>query len=134
MPNKTVWTIGTGGTLMLNGENAPLIKGVVYSPTPIGGNYEFEPHGDYYLGGDSAPPYFQWAPWWKPDINDMANAGVNSIRTYSWFMWMPTADNFAAAKTGNMPEIERDHTEFLDYCDSKGITVLIGVGIHINHE
>ena len=128
MPNKTVWTIGTGGTLMLNGKNAPLIKGVVYSPTPIGGNYEFEPHGDFYLGGDSAPPYFQWAPWWKPDINDMANAGVNSIRTYSWFMWMPTADNFAAAKTGNMPEIERDHTEFLDYCDSKGITVLIGVG------
>ena len=32
MPNKTVWTIGTGGTLMLNGKNAPLIKGVVYSP------------------------------------------------------------------------------------------------------
>jgi hypothetical protein len=102
---QTVWTVGVGGVLMLNGSKAPLIKGVVYSPTPIGGNYEFEPHGDFYLGGEGAPSYFQWAPWWQPDIDDMANAGVSSIRTYSWFMWMPTAENMTAAKQGGMPEI-----------------------------
>lgn len=128
MLDKTVWTVGAGGVLMLNGHNAPLIKGVVYSPTPIGCNYDYEPHGDFYLGGAHAPVWFQWAPWWKPDLDAMAIAGVNSIRTYSWFMWMPTAVNLAAAKAGSMPEIQRDHTEFLDYCHSKGISVLIGVG------
>jgi hypothetical protein len=131
--DKTIWTVGAGGILKLNGNNAPLIKGVVYSPTPIGGNYDFEPHGDFYLGGDSAPPWFRWDPWWKPDLDDMANAGVNSIRTYSWFMWMPTADNLSAAKAGSLPEIERDHTAFLDYCHLKGITVLIGVGWNPDH-
>ncbi|HLK63446.1 MAG TPA: hypothetical protein VKU19_08400 [Bryobacteraceae bacterium] len=125
---QTIWTVGAGGVLMLNGSTAPLIKGVVYSPTPIGGNYEFEPHGDFYIGGEGEASYFQWAPWWQPDIDDMARAGVNSIRTYSWFMWMPTPANMTAAKTGNLPEIERDHTKFLDYCQSKGISVLIGVG------
>jgi len=126
---KTVWTVGSGGVLFLNGSKAPLIKGVVYSPTPIGGNYDFAPHGDFYLGGERAPSYFRWDPWWKPDIDDMANAGVNSLRTYSWFMWLPTADNMAAAKRGGrMPEIQRDHTPFLDYCQRKDIFVLIGVG------
>lgn len=129
---QTTWTVGPAGVLLLNGEKAPLLKGVVYSPTPIGGNYEFEPHGDFYIGGDGAPSYFQWAPWWMPDIDQMASAGVNSIRTYSWFMWMPTPDNLAAAKTGSMPAIQRDHTKFLDYCQSKGISVLMGVGWNPN--
>jgi len=126
---NTVWTVGSGGVLLLNGSRAPLIKGVVYSPTPIGGTYDFEPHGDFYLGGEGAPSYFQWKPWWQPDVDAMAEAGVNSIRTYSWFMWMPTADNMTAAKNGGpMPEIVRDHTQFLDYCQSKDIFVLMGVG------
>ena len=126
----TIWTVGAGGVLVLNGSKAPLIKGVVYSPSPIGANYEFEPHGDYFTGGHDSPPYFQWTFWWQPDITDMAAAGVNSLRTYSWFMWMPTAANMELAKggEGNMPEIERDHTGFLDFCHSKGITVLMGVG------
>jgi hypothetical protein len=125
---ETVWTVGAGGVLMLNGSKAPLIKGVVYSPTPIGGSYDIEPHGDFYIGGEGEPSYFQWAPWWKPDIDAMADAGVNGIRTYSWFLWMPTPQNMAAAKAGDLPEIERDHTKFLDYCQKKGITVLMGVG------
>lgn len=126
----TIWTVGPGGVLLLNGSKAPLIKGVVYSPTPIGCTYNFEPHGDYFTGGDGAPSYFQWRPWWKRDIADMADAGVNSLRTYSWFMWMPTRENMDHAKRGesSMPRITRDHTAFLDECHSKGISVLIGVG------
>ncbi|HEU0076019.1 MAG TPA: hypothetical protein VFQ76_00105, partial [Longimicrobiaceae bacterium] len=113
---KTIWTVGPGGVLMLNGRKAPLVKGVVYSPTPIGGNYGIEPHGDFYIGGAGAPSWFQWAPWWQPDLDAMAAAGVNGIRTYSWFMWMPTAQNLAAARAGKLPPIERDHTKFLDAC------------------
>lgn len=126
----TNWTVGPGGVLLLNGSKAPLIKGVVYSPTPIGGNYEFEPHGDYYTGGPKAPSYHQWWYWWVSDITAMAEAGVNSLRTYSWFMWMPNADNMRLAKQGerSMPPLERDHTPFLDECHSNGISVLMGVG------
>jgi hypothetical protein len=125
---STNWTAGSEGELMLNGNKAPLIKGVVYSPTPIGCNYDFEPHGDFYLGGDGQPSYFQWKPWWQPDIDAMAAAGVNSIRTYSWFMWMPTPANMTLAKEGKLPASSRDHTRFLDYCHDKGISVLMGVG------
>jgi hypothetical protein len=125
---STNWTVGSEGELMLNGKKAPLIQGVVYSPTPIGCNYEFEPYGDFYLGGDGQPSYFQWKPWWQPDIDAMAAAGVNSIRTYSWFMFMPTSENMALAKKGKIPGRSRDHTHFLNYCHDKGISVLMGVG------
>jgi hypothetical protein len=134
---STNWTVGSEGELMLNGKKAPLIQGVVYSPTPIGCNYDFPPHGDFYLGGGGQPSYFQWKPWWQPDIDAMAAVGVNSIRTYSWFMWMPTdenmrlakkPENMALAKEGKFPERSRDHTHFLDYCHAKGISVLMGVG------
>jgi hypothetical protein len=127
----TNWTVGSQGELLLNGKKAPLIRGVVYSPTPIGCTYDYEPHGDYYLGGDkNTPSYYEWKPWWQPDIDAMAAAGVNSIRTYSWFMWMPTPENMAAAKSPKQafPGHYRDHTKFLDYCHSKGISVLMGVG------
>ncbi len=65
-----------GSQILVNGE--PLfIKGVCYSPAPIGSNPLYQkPYGDYFT-----PVY---APLWHRDFPLMKLMGVNTVRIYGW--------------------------------------------------
>jgi hypothetical protein len=60
-----------GFQLKLNGQ-AFVVKGMNYSPVPIGTFPGFVPYGDYFI------PYY--ANVWKPDVDNMRAAGINVIK------------------------------------------------------
>jgi len=95
---KSVRFTTNGPQVLLNG--SPIfIKGVCYSPAPIGVNPVVEaPYGDYFTG--------EYLDLWKRDLPLIANLGANTIRVYGW-------NNNA------------DHRLFLDFCASHKLWVII---------
>ena len=63
-----------GFQLKLNGQPF-VIKGMNYSPVPIGTAPGFVPYGDYFI------PYYTNV--WKPDVDNMRAAGINVIKLYA---------------------------------------------------
>jgi hypothetical protein len=63
-----------GFQLTLNGQPF-VVKGMNYSPVPIGTAPGFIPYGDYFI------PYY--ANVWKPDVDKMRAAGINVIKLYA---------------------------------------------------
>lgn len=89
----------TNGPQVLLDGNPIFIKGVCYSPAPIGANPIFEaPYGDYFTG--------EYLELWKRDLPLIANLGANTIRVYGW-------NNNA------------DHKMFLDFCAKHNLWVII---------
>ena len=98
-PNTRVKAFGFN--LQLNGK--PLvIKGMNYSPVPIGTAPGFIPYGDYFI------PYY--ANVWKPDVDKIREAGVNVIKLYAG---NPDLNAGAPGTAGNWKD-------FLDYCYNGG--------------
>jgi hypothetical protein len=98
-PNTEV--TASGFMLKVNGKPF-VIKGMNYSPVPIGTKPEFAPYGDYFI-----PRY---ANVWKPDIDNIRAAGVNVIRLYAGD---PALNAGAPGTAGNWKD-------FLDYCWNGG--------------
>jgi hypothetical protein len=73
LATSTVVT-ATGFQLKLNGQPF-VVKGMNYSPVPIGTASGFVPYGDYFI------PYY--ANVWKPDVDNMRAAGINVIKLYA---------------------------------------------------
>lgn len=93
--------IANGFQLKLNGQ--PLvIKGMNYSPVPIGTAPGNPPYGDYFV-----PNY---ANVWKPDIDKIREAGINVIKLYAG---NPDLNAGAPGTAGNWKA-------FLDYCYNRG--------------
>jgi hypothetical protein len=93
--------IANGFQLKLNGQ--PLvIKGMNYSPVPIGTAPGNPPYGDYFV-----PNY---ANVWKPDIDKIREAGINVIKLYAG---NPDLNAGAPGTAGNWKA-------FLDYCYNGG--------------
>jgi hypothetical protein len=90
-----------GFELKLNGQPF-VIKGMNYSPVPIGAVPRFMPYGDYFI------PYY--ANVWKPDIDKMRKAGINVIKLYAG---NPDLNAGAPGTAGNWKQ-------FLDYCYNDG--------------
>lgn len=90
------------------------VKGVNYSPIPIGTSFD---DGDKI--GDVFFDYFN--PIHEVDIKLMKEMGVNTIRIYGMFPWHP--QNGPADP--NNPVADRDHTNFLDMLYDNGICVFI---------
>ena len=68
-------TVTTNGfDLFVNGTRI-VIKGINYSPVPIGVMPGDPPYGDYFV-----PEY---SNVWTPDIQNMRAAGVNAIKLYA---------------------------------------------------
>jgi hypothetical protein len=68
-------TVTTNGfDLFVNGSRM-VIKGMNYSPVPIGAVPGNPPYGDYFVPADSNV--------WTPDIQSMRAAGVNAIKLYA---------------------------------------------------
>jgi hypothetical protein len=91
----------SGFQLQLNGQLF-VIKGMNYSPVPIGTAPGFSPYGDYFV-----PNY---ANVWKPDIDKIREAGVNVIKLYAG---NPDLNAGAPGTAGNWKA-------FLDYCYNGG--------------
>jgi hypothetical protein len=90
-----------GYNLHLNGKPF-VIKGMNYSPVPIGMAPEFIPYGDYFI------PYY--ANVWKPDLDKIREAGINVIKLYAG---NPDLNAGAPGSAGNWKD-------FLDYCYNGG--------------
>jgi len=91
----------SGYNLQLNGRPF-VIKGMNYSPVPIGTAPGNPPYGDYFV-----PNY---SNVWMPDIDNMRNAGVNVIKLYAG---NPDLNAGAPGTGGNWKQ-------FLDYCWNGG--------------
>ena len=87
--------------LKLNGQPF-VIKGMNYSPVPIGTAPGFVPYGDYFI------PYYTNV--WKPDVDNMRAAGINVIKLYAG---NPDLNAGAPGTAGNW-------RAFLDYCYNGG--------------
>lgn len=87
--------------IKLNGQPF-VIKGMNYSPVPIGTKPEYIPYGDYFI------PYY--ANVWRPDIDNMREAGINVIKLYAGD---PDLNAGAPGTAGNWKA-------FLDYCYNGG--------------
>jgi hypothetical protein len=90
-----------GFQLKLNGQPF-VVKGMNYSPVPIGTAPGFIPYGDYFI------PYY--ANVWKPDVDKMRAAGINVIKLYAG---NPDLNAGAPGSAGNWKA-------FLDYCYNGG--------------
>jgi hypothetical protein len=95
-------TVTTSGfDLRLNGTQM-VIKGMDYSPVPIGTAPGTSPYGDYFVP--------QYTNVWTPDIQSMRAAGVNAIKLYAG---NPALNAGAPGSSGNWEE-------FLDACYNGG--------------
>jgi hypothetical protein len=90
-----------GFQLKLNGQPF-VIKGMNYSPVPIGAAPRYTPYGDFFI------PYY--ANVWKPDVDKIREAGINVIKLYAG---NPDLNAGAPGTAGNWKA-------FLDYCYNGG--------------
>jgi hypothetical protein len=98
-PNTQVNASG----FILNLDGKPFaIKGMNYSPVPIGAQPKYVPYGDFFI------PYY--ANVWKPDIHKIREAGINVIKLYAG---NPDLNAGAPGSAGNWKD-------FLDYCWNGG--------------
>ena len=88
--------LGKQPTVMVDGKEFEM-KGIGYSPI-LPGKHTLSEEFDYFTGARSNI--------WKRDIPIIANMGANIIRTWSW-------------------DATKDHSSFLDECDSHGLKVLV---------
>ncbi len=102
-----------GRGLLLNGQPFT-VRGVNYSPIPIGATFD-----DDDKIGDVFFDYFN--PVHEVDFQLMKEMGVNTIRIYGMFPWHPQN----GPSNPNNPVAERDHTKFLDMAFEAGICVFI---------
>jgi hypothetical protein len=131
----SAWTV-KGQEIQLNGAKF-FAKGVVYSPTPIGGSADYAPFQDWF---GSQNRYDQI---WKRDVPEIRAMGANLIRTYAWWAYLPTkgvewpgAPNNVKLNAQGLLDWSTasgiDHTAFLDALWNGGkdpIYVLIGIAI-----
>lgn len=104
------------------------IRGVGYSPAPIGSSNKDGPNfGDLFWDGffiQGAGDLLDWSKVWKRDIEDIRNR-FNSVRVYS--MVAEHANNNGQFE---VPPIVRTHNKFLDECWNNGhrpIYVMVGI-------
>jgi len=125
--DTTSWTcsVDTSGPtpvaslkVSLNGGAAKgfTIKGVCYSPCPIGGSNAYGPAiGDWFW--DSFGNVTNWKGTWSNDLPKIAALGANTIRVYCLLnTQLPPASQTQVFT----------HTSFLDTCYQQGLSVIVG--------
>lgn len=85
------------------------VKGLCYSPVPIGETIEYPPFGDYFIS--------DYAYIWKRDLALIKSMGVNTIRIYGW----DTVHNVT-------------HFEFLDEVHRYGLKVVLTFYVGRNND
>lgn len=133
MADSSIWKVD-GTKLTMNGDPI-FLKGVCYSPTPIG-YATFTPQiGDWFYD-ECAVLWRSEYPDDRGDLKTMSGLGINHLRTYFWWNWVwPNADQEDANhwvlrrgwRDAGTPTF--DHTPFLDECAKHGIHVMIGLAV-----
>jgi hypothetical protein len=143
-PASTKWSIN-GSVINLNGSAAPLVQGVNYEPTQIGGTADGSPFNDFFYT-NNVPPNGTWAPIWDRDVGTLRAMGVNAIRTYGWWKWEPTVEknwarlNFDVNNESNTPCFGSNyphptHIPFLDRLWNNGVNpIYVWIGISLSLE
>lgn len=93
------------------------IKGICYSPCPIGGSNAFGPAiGDWFWDtyDASGTTITNWSGTWSADLPRIAAMGANTIRVYCMLQQQLSGSNVFT------------HTAFLDACQENGLSVLVG--------
>lgn len=86
------------------------LKGAIYKPAPS--DYDGTGTGFYYDSDFTNDDFKRlWGPSGRDDIGKLAAAGVNFLHIYDW----------------NQPASGRTHTDFLDYCHQKGVSVAVPI-------
>lgn len=101
---KTRYTV-SGRQILQNGEPY-FMRGVCYSPLPIGANFGWPPIGDFFT------PF--WSGIWRRDLPMMKAMGINSIRLYSTTPYIDPVNPSSGLNS---------HIEFLDMCQQYGVSV-----------
>ncbi len=124
----TNWTVDD--TVVLKNGEPFFAKGMNYSPTPVGAATFLPGVGDWFT-----PP---WNGIWERDLPILKAMGVNTIRTYFTWYWMPS-DNLAtlAGFTQESPlsvdpwgnTVDYNHLPFLDACHAAGVYVVLGIAL-----
>ncbi len=115
------WRVA-GQQIMLNGRPF-FVKGVNYSPTPVGGTFNWSPFGDWFT--------WPWHDIYERDLPKLRELGANSIRVYAWYAFEPSNHNYAhfdALDFKGPPAA--DHTDFLNKAWNSGkdpIYVMISI-------
>lgn len=125
-PDQTVWTCSVDSSTLTaslkvsvnGGSPGPFVmKGVCYSPCPIGGSNSYGPNiGDWFW--DAYTGVTNWSGTWSNDLPLIKALGANTIRVYCFIdTQLPPAP----------PAQIFTHTSFLDACYENGLYVLVGI-------
>lgn len=86
------------------------LKGVIYKPAPS--DYDGTGEGFYYDSDFTNDDFKRlWGPSGRDDIGKLAAAGVNFLHIYDW----------------NQPVSGRTHTNFLNYCAQKRVSIAVPI-------
>lgn len=141
-PGKTVWTTSLaparfnleaygnpGNDIEPIGPSPFAVRGVGYSPTPIGASNKDGPNfGDvfwdgFYIAGERTD-LLDWQKVWKRDLENIRTR-FNSVRLYAL-----VAEHVDSSGRFTNPPQDRDHKKFLDACWNNGhnpVYVMVGV-------
>lgn len=110
-----------------------LVKGVAYSPAPIGYNTRQSTDlGDFFWDTPNKDWFLDWDGVWKRDLEKIREMGFNTVRVYSMIP-------YHLGTNGEVPDPDKipsegqflyEHKKFLDACWNNGdrpIYVLVGV-------
>jgi hypothetical protein len=127
--------------------NAPeefLVKGVAYSPAPIGYNTRQSLDlGDFFWDTPAPQFFIDWEGLWQRDLENIRKLGFNTIRVYNMSPYHLNAVNPGDPPIKGIPDPDNipdedngvflyEHTKFLDACWNNGedpIYVLVGVSM-----
>ncbi|MFX1767846.1 cellulase family glycosylhydrolase [Paraburkholderia sp. A1RI-2L] len=137
---KSVWrTQTTPGCLITMNGNCYKIKGVTYSPAPVGYDVMKGPAlGDLFWDSftdDKSHQIWNWYSLWgkgalsgtkynaRDDLGNIKALGVNTIRVYAMLARQITESPAPAPKSGHL----FTHTQFLDSAAENGLHVLVDI-------
>lgn len=116
-----------GRQLLLNGQPfAITIKGVSYSPIPIGGAFDDGNNLGDVFSNKGTDAFFE--PVWQRDVPLMQEMGVNTVRIYSMWPWDPFWQGSGQFSPDPPPQGSnhfRSHKKFLDLIYNNGQQGLI---------
>lgn len=139
LPSKWSTSMDRPGCMIRKGEDCYTIKGVTYSPAPVGYDASKGPalgdlFWDSFKTADNQTQIYNWYSLWgdgplgdgqtaaRDDLEKIRNLGVNTIRVYAMLSRQLLQD-------GSIPDLKSGqvftHEQFLDRCAVKGLHVLV---------
>lgn len=145
-PSTTKWTAGLDdqgiASLTVSVEGGPaqgfLVKGVGYSPAPIGfSNKDGPSFGDIFW--DTPGGFLDFERVWKRDMENIRAYGFNAVRTYSLIAHFINSDDGSFPDQASIDApgslFVRQHKKFLDEAWNNGVNpIYVIVGIPLPEE